>query len=371
MRVRPEIAALPPYRPGADHAEPAPGAGPPLVRLDNNEAPWPPFPEALRAIERAARDLNRYPEISCRGIVEALADFHQVPGDRVVVGSGSVSLIRTLALVLLSPGDEIVVTTPPYPAYGVAGALMGATVQRVPARSGAPDLEGMLARVGARTRLVFVASPHNPTGGVVNRRALEGYLERIPDHVVTVLDQAYHEYVTDPEYADGRAYLDAGKPLAVLRTFSKVYGLAGLRVGYAFATPALREAMERARENFPVSSLGQGAAIASLTRPDLVRERSQATAAERARLRGLCDTLGLAYTPSEGNFLFVDLRRDAKAVCAALRQRGVLVRSGDVHGAPTWVRVTVGSAEDTGRFDAALREALAAVPEAAAPPSRG
>ena len=365
MRVRPEIAALPPYRPGTDHGELPRGAGEALVRLDNNEAPWPPFPEALDAIQRVAGGLNRYPEISCRDIVEALAAFHEVPVDGVVVGSGSVSLIRTLALVLLSPGDEIVVTTPPYPAYGVAGALMGANVQRVPAQGGAPDLEGMLARVGARTRLVFVASPHNPTGGIVRRRALEDYLARVPGHVVTVLDQAYLEYVTDPEYADGRQYLDAGKPLAVLRTFSKVYGLAGLRVGYGFATRELREVMERARENFPVSSLGQAAAVASLSRPDRVRERSQATATERARLRQLCDQLGLGYTPSEGNFLFVDVHREAKAMCAALRRRGVLVRSGDVHGAPTWMRVTVGGTEDIRRFVAALRESLAEVPEVA------
>ena len=345
-------------------ALPATPMSQPPVRLDNNEAPWPPFPEALAAIARAASELNRYPDITCRPILDALAAFHGVPVERIVVGSGSVSLIRLLALAVLSRGDEILVTTPPYPAYGVAGALMGAVVESVPARDGAPDLPALLTRISARTRLVFVASPHNPTGGIVKRRALEAYLARVPDHVVTVLDQAYFEYATDPEYADGREYLDTAKPLAVLRTFSKVYGLAGLRVGYAFATPGLRVALDRARENFPVSSVGAAAVIASLARPDLVRERVLATVAERARLRAMLEELGIRSAPSEGNFLFADLRRDAEEVCARLRQRGVLVRSGRAHGVPTWIRVTVGHPEDSERFCEALRHVLGEVPEA-------
>jgi histidinol-phosphate aminotransferase len=364
MRVRPEIERLPAYRPGAEYAELVRDAGGrPLARLDNNEAPWPPFPAALEAIQRAAGDLHRYPDISCRGLLEALAACHDVPLDRIVVGAGSVSLIRMLALVLLAPGDEVVITTPPYPAYAMAARLMGATVRGVEARDGEPDLEAMAAAVGPRTRIVFVATPHNPTGGIVRRRALEAYLDRVPDHVVTVLDQAYQEFVTDPEGPDGRQYLGAGKPLITLRTFSKVYGLAGLRVGYGFATQDLREALDRARENFPLTSLGQAAAIASLGRQDLVRERGQATAAERARLRSLCQSLGVACPPSQANFVFADVRRDADQVSAALRRRGVLVRSGRVHGAATWIRVTVGTDDDTARFADALGQTLGEVPE--------
>jgi histidinol-phosphate aminotransferase len=365
MRLRPEIERLPAYRPGVEYAELVREAGGrPLVRLDNNEAPWPPFPEAMEAIQRAAADLHRYPDISCGGLLAALADHHEVPADRIVVGAGSVSLIRMLALVLLAPGDEVVVATPPYPAYGMAARLMGATVRGVAARDGEPDLDAMAAAVGPRTRIVFVATPHNPTGGIVRRRALEVYLDRVPDHVVTVLDQAYHEYVTDPDGPDGRRYLETGKPLIVLRTFSKVYGLAGLRIGYGFATAPLREALDRARENFPVTSLGQAAAIASLGRPDLVRERAQATTAERARLLALCRALGVACAPTQANFVFADVRRDADAVAAALRRRGVLVRSGRVHGAATWIRVTVGTPDDTARFAEALGETLSEVPEA-------
>jgi histidinol-phosphate aminotransferase len=365
MRLRPEIARLPAYRPGVEYADLVREAGGrPLVRLDNNEAPWPPFPEALEAIRRAASDLHRYPDISCGELLAALAAFHEVPRDRIVVGSGSVSLIRMLALILLSPGDEVVVATPPYPAYGMAARLMGATVRGVAARDGEPDVEAMAAAVGPRTKIVFVATPHNPTGGIVRRRALEAYLDRVPDHVVTVLDQAYQEYVMDPDGPDGRRYLDAGKPLITLRTFSKVYGLAGLRIGYGFATDALREALDRARENFPITSLGQAAAIASLARPDLVRERARATAAERTRMSALCHALGVACASSQGNFVFLDVRRDADAVAAALRRRGVLVRSGRVHGTPTCIRVTVGTPEDTARFAEALGQTLSEVGEA-------
>jgi histidinol-phosphate aminotransferase len=357
--VRPEILALPPYRAGVD----AGAIGPDVARLDSNEAPWSPFPDALEAMSRALRDLNRYPEIGNRDVIAALAACHGVPAERIVVGSGSVSLIRGLGLVLLRPGDEVIVTEPAYPPYGLTAALMGARVRSVPVRDGASDLEAILGAVTDRTRIVFVASPHNPTGGIVRRGPLARYLERVPPHVVTVLDEAYHEFVADPDYADGRAYLDAGKPLVVLRTMSKAYGLAGLRVGYGFATGEIHDALERARENFPLSALGQVAAVASLPRQDLVRERARVVVAERARLSALCDRLGLARTPSEGNFLFVDVRRDARAVVAALRRRGVLVRSGHVHGTPTWIRVSLGFPADDDRFAAALVEALAEVPE--------
>jgi histidinol-phosphate aminotransferase len=365
--VRPEILTLPPYRAGVDAGEI--GAG--LARLDSNEAPWSPFPDAVEAMARALPALNRYPDIGSRGVIAALADVHGVPAERIVVGSGSVSLIRALGLVLLRPGDEVVVADPPYPPYGVTAALMGARVRAVPvAADGAPDLEAMRAAVGPRTRLVFVANPHNPTGGIVRRPALERYLEELPGHVVTVLDEAYHEFVTDPAYADGRAYLDTGKPVVVLRTMSKAYGLAGLRVGYGFATGAIYDGLERARENFPLSALGQVAAVASLPRQDLVRERAGVVAAERARLGAVCDRLGVHYAPSEANFLFLDVARDARAVAAALRRRGVLVRSGHVHGRPSWIRVSFGFPEDDDRFAAALALVLAEVP-AGAPAGAG
>jgi histidinol-phosphate aminotransferase len=335
---RPEIAALPPYRAGVDAGE----IGAELARLDSNETPWPPFPEALEAIGRAARELNRYPDMSSRALVSAVADSHGVARERIVVGSGSGSLIRALGLVLLRPGEEVVIAAPAYPPYRVTATLMGATVREVPLAEGAPALDAMLSALTPRTRIVFVANPHNPTGGIARRTGLERYLDRVPPHVVTVLDEAYHEYVTDPDCPDGRRYLDTGKPVAVLRTMSKVYGLAGLRVGYAFVTAELREALERARENFPLSSLAQAAAVASLPRQDLVRARAQATAAERTGVANECHALGLHAWPSQANFLFLDVRRDARALCAALRRHGVLVRSGHVHGTPTWIRVSLG-----------------------------
>jgi histidinol-phosphate aminotransferase len=180
--------------------------------------------------------------------------------------------------------------------------------------------------------------------------------------VLTVLDQAYQEFATDSQAVDGSVYLEAGKPLVVLRTFSKVYGLAGLRVGYGLSTPELSDAMRKAGETFAVSQLGVEAALASLRRPDLVRERVRANAEERQKLHQACDALGLEHTPSEGNFIFVDVRRDAKAVASALLRRGVMVRSGEVHDAPTSIRVTVGSPEENDAFLAALREVLAEVP---------
>jgi histidinol-phosphate aminotransferase len=365
MLIRPEVQSLLRYSPGAKAGEELRRLGlEKVAKLNSNEAPWEPFPEAVEAMQRALTRLNRYPDQSYCELREAIGEQYGVPAAQIAVGGGSGSLIKLLALVVLRGGDEVLIPYPPYPAHVVSAGIMGATVVRVPLADGACDLEALLELVTPQTRLAFICSPHNPSGGVVKRRDFEAYLERVPEHVLTVLDQAYQEFATDSQAVDGSVYLEAGKPLVVLRTFSKVYGLAGLRVGYGLSTPELSDAMRKAGETFAVSQLGVEAALASLRRPDLVRERVRANAEERQKLHQACDALGLEHTPSEGNFIFVDVRRDAKAVASALLRRGVMVRSGEVHDAPTSIRVTVGSPEENDAFLAALREVLAEVPTA-------
>jgi histidinol-phosphate aminotransferase len=249
----------------------------------------------------------------------------------------------------------------------VAIHLMGAGVTRVPLRNGAPDLEAALQLITPATRLAMICSPHNPTGSAVKRAAFESWLERVPDHVVTVLDQAYQEFVTDPEAVDGRRYLGEPKPVVVFRTFSKVYGLAGVRAGYSFASQEINEAMERARETFTMSHLAVAAAAASLRRQDLVQGRAARNAIEREKLLEACDGLGLVTTPSEANFVWIDLRRHGKAVADALLQRGFMVRSGEVHDDPNHIRVTCGRPDENDGLIVALAEVLDEIREEAAP----
>jgi histidinol-phosphate aminotransferase len=206
---------------------------------------------------------------------------------------------------------------------------------------------------------------------VVGRREFEDYLERVPDHVVTVVDQAYQEFATDPDAMDAIRYLDQPKPIVVFRTLSKVYGLAGVRSGHAFATLELAEAMNKANETFSMSHIAVAATVASLARQDLVQERVAVIAAEREKLKAAYDRLGLAYTPSQANFIWIDVRRSGKEVSDALLRRGFMVRSGEVHDAPQHVRITIGRPEENDGLIAALEEVLTEIPEAAEPALAG
>jgi histidinol-phosphate aminotransferase len=364
MLLRPEIDRLPRYKPIIKARKETVGPdGRPLARLNANEGPWPPFPEAVAAMTAGLPESNWYPDQSYADLKAMLGEVHGVDPALISVGGGSANLIRLLTLVLLSAGDEVLLPWPPYPAHGLAVALQGAVVVRVPLRDGAPDLDVALERVTPATKLAMICSPHNPTGSIVRRGPFEAFLDRLPDGIVTVLDQAYQEYVTDPEAVDGRAYLDGPKPVVVFRTFSKVYGLAGARSGYSFASEVIAAAMERARETFSISQPAVAASVASLRRQDLVRERAALNAIEREKLLEACDGLGLVTTPSEANFVWVDLRRNAKAVADALLARGFMTRSGDVHDAPNHLRVTCGRPDENDGFIAALREVLEQVPE--------
>ncbi len=363
MVIRTEIDTLPEYNPGLQPIEEMRRLGiTEIIRMNSNEGPWPPFPQAVEAIQRALTGLNRYPDKSYRRIKEALSETYGVDPSQICVGNGAGSLIRLVAGVVLRPVDEVLLAWPPYPNYLIAIGISGASIRKIPVKDSLTDLRTIIDQISERSRMVFIANPHNPTGSIVPREELGWYFDQVPDHVVTILDEAYFEFVTEQDYPDTRAFLNRGKPLVGLRTFSKVYGLAGLRVGFAFATPEMSSAMDKARETFTMNTLAVEAAIASLSRQDLVRERVQAIATGREELEKACDELGLTYTPSQANFIFIDVQRDAHAVTMGLLKRGVLVRSGKMHDAPTWIRVTVGLPEENQKFIAAFREVLAEIP---------
>jgi histidinol-phosphate aminotransferase len=364
MTIRPEIQSLPGYKPGVKAKRATVGPdGKPLARLNANEGPYPPFPDAVAAMHAAVDEGNWYPDLSFYDFKAALAELHGVGMERIVVGSGSAPLIRLLMLVTLRSGDEVLYPWPPYPAHGVALHLHGGVAVRTPLRDGACDMEALLSRVTPSTRMALICSPHNPTGSVVTRRDFERYFARVPDHVVTVLDQAYQDFVTDRDAVDGLTYLDRGKPIVVFRTLSKVYGLAGVRSGYALASAELAEAMNKSNETFAMSSVAAAGSIASIKRQDLMRERVERIAAEREKLKRACDALGLAYTPTEANFIWIDVRRSAKDVADAMQRRGFMIRSGEVHDEPNFIRISVGRPEQNDGVIRALRETLAEVPE--------
>jgi len=332
-----------------------------VVKLASNEGPFPPFPAALEAMDRAALELNRYPDGGVWSLRTELAERHGVSFDEVVVGAGADGIIDLLAQATLDPGDDIVCGWPSFPSYVLTAAKLGADARRVPLRDHAYDLDGLLAAIGPRTKLVYLCHPNNPTGTANGRDELVAFLDRLPEHVLCVLDQAYFEYIEDPDYADGLDLFREGRRIAVLRTFSKIYGLAGLRVGWAVAPADVAVATSKVRRAFDVASTAQAAALASLDDADELARRRALNAAGRERLGEILRGHGLEPAgPSRGNFLFVDVG-GGRELFERLQREGVIVRPLDGFGAPEAIRVTVGAPEENEVFATALGHVLSGV----------
>jgi histidinol-phosphate aminotransferase len=359
---RDSIAELVPYEPGkpVDDVQRELGLDR-VVKLASNEGPFPPFPAAVDAIERAARDLNRYPDGGIFGLRAALAERHGVAFEEVVVGSGADGIIDLLSQAALEPGDEIVCGWPSFPSYVLFAAKLGGVPRKVPLHDGRYDLDGLLAAIGERTKLVYVCHPNNPTGTANGRDELLSFLDRLPGHVLCVLDQAYFEYIDDPDYVDGIELFRRGHRLVVLRTFSKIYGLAGLRVGYGIAPADVVTATSKVRRAFEVTATAQAAALASLGGDEELARRRERNRSGRQQLEEILRGHGLEPAgPAVGNFVYVDVG-DGRDVFERLLREGVIVRPLAGFGAPGAIRVSVGTPEENELFAAALGHVLSGV----------
>jgi histidinol-phosphate aminotransferase len=357
------IADLVPYEPGKPVEEVQRELGlERVVKLASNEGPFPPFPAALDAIERAARELNRYPDGGAYRLRSALAERHHVAFEEVVVGAGADGVIDLLSQATLEPGDEIVCGWPSFPSYVLDAVKLGAVARKVPLREHCYDLDALLDAVGPRTKVVYVCHPNNPTGTANGRDELLGFVASVPEHALVVIDQAYFEYVDDPDYPDAVAecFARTGR-VVVLRTFSKIYGLAGLRVGYGIAPAEAVAATSKVRRAFDVDAVAQAAALASIGDDDELARRRNANAAGREELASVLRANALEPAgPSLGNFLFVDVG-DGAAMFERLLREGVIVRPLHGFGAPEAIRVTVGTPEEIAFFGAALGHVLSGV----------
>lgn len=364
-------ASAPPSPPQSP--PPAPPQSPPAstaARLAANENPFGASPRALAAMARCLCEAHRYPEAPGSALCQALARHHGVTPDMVVCANGAANMLTAIAQALLDPGDEVIVPAPGFVTYTEVATLMGARVVEVPLRDYSIDLDGMAAAAAPRTKIVYLASPHNPTGTIVRRGDLERFLGRLSaaraggggaaGGPVVVIDEAYAEYVDDPEYPRGADYVRGGDPVVVVRSFSKVYGLAGIRFGYAIAPAALTLAFAAAREWFCVNRVAEAGALAALGDQEHVARCQDLNRAGRQRLTAGLAALGARVVPSQANFVLADVGADADRLRAALRERGVLVCSGRQWGLPTMIRVSVGLEWEVEAFLAALREALAA-----------
>jgi histidinol-phosphate aminotransferase len=358
------LADIVPYEPGKPVEEVQRELGlERVVKLASNEGPFGPFPKAVEALERSEKELNRYPDGGAYRLRAALAERHGVRFEEIAIGSGADGLIDGISQAVLDEGDQVVHGWPSFPSYSIYGAKAGGESWHVPLRDDRYDLEALLAAITDRTKLVYICNPNNPTGTMNTRAELDDYFARVPEHVLTVLDQAYLEYIEEPEYPDGIEDFKAGQRVIVLRTFSKIYGLAGLRVGYGVGPEELVTELGKTRRAFDITTPAQEAALASLDDAAEIERRRKLNAEGRAELEQIIRDAGYRIAqPAVANFVFVDLGEDAGPWFEALLREGVIVRPLAGFGAPNAIRITVGTSDE----HVFLRDALTRVRTAAA-----
>jgi histidinol-phosphate aminotransferase len=357
-----KLARIPGYKAGVPTGQaPEEVAAGNLAQLASNESPFPPHEAVVEAIARAAAATNRYPDPDATLLRRRIAERFEVEPGRVAVGNGSCDILLGAAEALCEPGAEILYAWPSFSMYPYLPALTGAREVRVPLTADyRHDLDAMAAEATAATQLLIVCNPNNPTSTHIPAAEIGAFLERVPPHVTVILDEAYVEFQTNDDPDASLDLLRDFPNLAVLRTFSKAYGLAGLRVGYAIGASTFRAAVDAVRQPFSVNALAQAAGAEAVQHQDDVLRRITQTVAERLRVEEGVAELGLAQADSQANFSWIDLgdRAEEEAVLAGLAEREIAVRPGKTLGGPGHIRVSYGTAAENGRFLAALGELL-------------
>jgi histidinol-phosphate aminotransferase len=356
LYVHPDIQSLSPYVPGKpiDELQRELGLSR-VIKLASNENPLGPSPKALAALAGAERDLHRYPDGGGYRLRHAIAERWKVSREQVILGNGSDEILGLLARTFLAPGDEAVMADHTFVIYKMEVTAAHGKPVLVPLADWTHDLEAMARAVTPRTRLLFVCNPNNPTGTMVPADAVQRLMAAVPPDVIVVFDEAYREYVRDPRFPETLDYVKEGRNAIVLRTFSKIYGLAGLRIGYGVTTPEITLHLNRVRPPFNANTLAQRAALAALADDEHVAQSRAVNAAGMAQLAEGLRAIGFVPIPSEANFIYFDVRRDGKAVFEALLREGIIVR----HIEGTMLRVTIGQTDDNAAFLQSLATVLA------------
>lgn len=336
-----------------------------VVKLASNENPLGPSVQVIKVLEHALHGISRYPDAAGYELKSALSKYHSVPVDSILLGTGSDHLLEIIARAFLAPGTNAVISAYSFAVYSIVSTAAGATIKVTPAFSETHpsqplghNLSAMGKMIDPETRVVFIANPNNPTGTWLSQEELCSFLDAVPSHVLVVIDEAYHEYVAPYEqrYPNGIRLLEQYDNLVVLRTFSKAYGLAGLRVGYALAAPLLVDVLNRLRLSFNPNALAQAAACVALSDEEHVRTTVELNRTERARLKQSFRELGLQFIPSVCNFVTVNVGSPSRDLYNLLLQRGVITRPLDAYGLRNYLRISVGLPEENDRLVHALKD---------------
>lgn len=353
--VRDCISSIKPYVPGKPVEELERELGiTGSVKLASNENPVGPSPKALEAAAAALAGISRYPDGSGFRLKSALSLKYGHPAEGIILGNGSNELLDVAVRTFMAPGEDAVMADPSFVVYKLATQAAGCGSVVVPLKDGRHDLPAMAASVGGTTKMVFIANPNNPTGTMNTSGELDAFMASVPEDVIVVLDEAYYEYVTDASYPDSTKYLKDGRNVIILRTFSKAYGLAGLRIGYGLAPAPLVEMMDRVRQPFNTGSVSQAAALAALGDLGHVKRSVEVNEEGKAYLYAQLDRLGIKYYPTHANFIYMEMDRDARAIYDAMLKKGVIIRP----AGPRELRVTIGLPEENRRFVGAFEAVL-------------
>ena len=327
------------------------------IKLASNENLLGPSPKAVEAIRKELPNIYLYPEGPCTILRQALTKKFSLPESRVVISNGADNLILMIACAFVDEGDEVIMADPTFSVYTNVTQIMGGRPIKIRLKDFTHDLDGMLRKVNRKTKLVFICNPNNPTGTTITQESFNHFLSKLPRRVIVVLDEAYGDFVEDPFYPNGLDYIKK-EQIIILRTFSKVYGLAGLRIGYALGREDLVDCLYQVRDPFPVHRLAQVAAVAALRDEDHAIKSIQLVYEGRRYFYKELDKMGISYVPSQANFVFIDFERDSEEVSRAFLKEGIIIRPGKIWGYPTFARVTIGRRDDNLRFIRALRKIL-------------
>lgn len=357
--VRPNLHSIRPYVPGRPAKDVQLEFGlTDVVKLASNENPVGPSPHAVAAAQRVLAALNRYPDGATQDIRHAIAQHMNIAIDSILVGNGSDEVLKMLSETFLQPGDEVIVPSPTFPQYAFGASVMDAKTVQVPLLADFQyDLPGMLEQVNDKTKLIYLCSPNNPTGTWLTHKQVARFLAQLPKHVLLILDEAYREYIDTEDPLDSVEFIRQGWPVLSLRTFSKVYGLAALRIGYVIGDPGIVAFMDHVREPFNVNAIAQAAAIAALEDQDHVKHVQSANRLGREQLYAGLRRLHIPFVATQGNFILAEVG-DGRAVFEAMQRKGVIVRTG-FPGIESYIRITIGTSEDNDRCLTALAQALA------------
>jgi len=358
-KARPEVFTLKPYVPGKPIEDVKRELGlDDIIKMASNENPLGSSPKAIEAVRQSLDMMYLYPDANCFNLKKRVAEITGINANGILIGNGSDELLMLLSATFVNRGDQIIFAQPSFSEYEFTAKIMGGECIEVPLIDFTHDLDAALAAISDRTKIVYICNPNNPTGTIVGAAAIARFMEQVPNDVLVVFDEAYGEYVESPDFASGLQYVQAGRNAMVLRTFSKIYGLAALRVGYALTLPEIAQAIEMITEPFNVNMLAQVGALAAIDDQEHVRLSQEVNSAGKKYLYNALEKMGLFYVPTEANFIFLDTGKNSQEVFQAMLRMGVIIRTGDIFGHPTFIRVTIGTQAENERFIATLQQVL-------------